>query len=90
MRDEQPAPDAAEPPDVAPATEPAGSLVPPPRRPPTAVGASAEQPSPSQRFREPWRRQGWRPRSAFGAAVEELLDVIDRFADDLASRFGLR
>jgi hypothetical protein len=91
MRDEQPEPELPESSEAAaPPTEPAGSLVPPPRHPPTALGASAEQPSPARRFQERWRQPGWRARPPFAAAVEELLDVIDRFADDLASRLGLR
>lgn len=76
--------------DTTPPTQPAGSLVPPGRRPPTAIGADAEQPSWSHRFREPWRRPGWRPRGTIAGAVADLLDVVDRIADEVAARIGLR
>lgn len=76
--------------EPAPPTQPAGSLVPPSRRPPTAVGAPADQPSWSQRFRDGWRREPWRARAPLATAVEELLDAIDSFADEVASRLGLR
>lgn len=76
--------------DTAPPTQPAGSLVPPGRQPPTATGADAEQPSWSHRFREPWRRPGWRSRGTIAGAVADLLDVVDQIADEVASRIGLR
>ena len=72
--------------DQFPATEPAGALVPPPRKPPTAVGTSAPFPPspvprrPSFPHTHPARR---RPplADAFRSAVNGALDLVDSLAE---------
>jgi hypothetical protein len=75
---------------VGPKPEPAGSLVPPPWKPPTAVGAAAEPPPLNPKgFREAWRQRTWR-RDWIGATVSQLLDSVDELADRIATQLGLR
>lgn len=74
-----------------PPTEPEGALIPPPRKPPTALGAAAESfpPNPA-RFSEPWRRPGWRRRTKFAQLATEIFDTLDGIADRIAKQLGLR
>src|ERR671914_2181232 len=73
--------------DVAPPTQPKGALVPPPRLPPTAVGAAAAGPEP--RPARPAR--SWPPpkparrRSPWVRRVKRALDIVDDVADGLWS-----
>src|SRR5436309_4567342 len=77
--------------DDAPPTETQGGLVPPPRKPPTAIGAAAESfpPNPA-RFREPWRRPGWGQRTLFAQLATEIFDTLDAIGDRIAEQLGLR
>jgi hypothetical protein len=73
-----------------PATEPAGSLVPPPRQPPTALASAAAQPPrPPRRFSEPWRVPGWRRPSSLAPALAAIFDALDTVADRIAFTLGL-
>ena len=78
--------------DDALPTQPAGSLVPPPRKPPTALGANADSSFPldPRRFIEAWRKPGWRGRSRVERLASELLDAIDGAADRIAEGLRLR
>lgn len=71
-----------------PDPEPVGDLTPPPRKPPTAVGADPN-PSPGER---PLAVRAWRRRdpSALVAAVSTIFDVLDLIGDTIAERTGLR
>lgn len=77
--------------DDAPPTETEGALVPPPRKPPTAIDAAAESfpPNPG-RFSEPWRRPGWRQRTRFAQLATEIFDTLDAIADRIAEQWRLR
>src|SRR5881275_829102 len=76
---------------ASPPTETEGALVPPPRKPPTAVSASAESfpPNPA-RFSEPWRRPGWRPGTRFAQLATEIFNTLDAIADRIAEELRLR
>jgi hypothetical protein len=67
-----------------PETQPDGSLMPPPRNPPTAVATAAPLP-PSQ----PQRVRGRRS-SGVVALVNRALDQLDTLADRIAGAVGLR
>ena len=77
--------------DVPAPTQTEGALVPPPRKPPTALGASAESfpPNPS-RFSEPWRRPGWGRRTRFAQFATQIFDTLDAIADRIAEELRLR
>jgi hypothetical protein len=75
----------------APPTEPQGELVPPPRTPPTAIGAAGLPPRPPRPPRPvdpedlpdvPWRR--------LRQALDRAFDVLDAAGDAIARRIGLR
>jgi hypothetical protein len=85
---ERPVPEDWSMPDEAPATQPSGDLVPPPKEPPTALAASAEAPAP-RLSGEPWRQAGW-GRNRFERFVSEIFDAVDSFADRIAAELGLR
>jgi len=73
--------------DMTPETEPECGLVPPIRRPPTAVAAAASPPPP----RPPMLPR--MPRSSvpfIGAMVERVLDTLDLLGDTIASAAGIR
>jgi hypothetical protein len=73
-----------------PETQPAGSLVPPPSKPPTAMGADAEPPPFNpRRFREAWRQRGWR-KSWLAETVNQILDSADGLADQIRAQLGLK
>lgn len=78
-------------PDDTPPTETAGALVPPPRKPPTAIGAAAESfpPNPA-RFSEPWRRRGWKAPTRFARLATQLFDTLDAIGDRIAEELRLR
>lgn len=74
--------------EVFPATEDKGELIPPPRKPPTAVGAEAAEPEPrpprpSRRWDIPTRRSDV-PRSV-AQAIDAALDVLDSIGDTIRS-----
>lgn len=75
----------------SPPTQTEGALVPPPRKPPTAVGAAAESfpPNPA-RFSEPWRRPGWAHRTRFAQLATEIFNTLDAIADRIAEELRLR
>lgn len=75
----------------SPPTQTEGALVPPPRKPPTAIGAAAESfpPNPA-RFSEPWRRPGWRHRTRFAQIATEIFNTLDAIADRIAEELRLR
>ncbi|MFL5613105.1 MAG: hypothetical protein ACJ796_05530 [Gemmatimonadaceae bacterium] len=77
--------------DDAPSTQAEGALVPPPRKPPTALGASAESfpPNPA-RFSESWRRPGLGRRTAFTQLATEIFNTLDAIADRIAEELRLR
>ena len=66
-----------------PETQPDGSLMPPPRYPPTAVATAAPLP-PSESRRTRARRSG------VVALVNRALDQLDTLADRIADAVGLR
>lgn len=76
--------------DFRPETQPSGDLVPPPRKPPTAVSASPD-PAPGEK---PLAVRAWRRRapelSALGGFVNGVLDVLDAVGDTIAETVGLR
>ena len=77
-------------PDYTPVTEPEGEQPPPPNEPPTAVGASSDDPSPSpRRSVQRWRRPDWRPES-LAQLTTDILDTLDRVGDRIAAGLGLR
>jgi hypothetical protein len=69
--------------ELFPATESRGELVPPPRKPPTALMASAATPEP----RPPQPVYGWRRTptvpGALVRAVDAVLDVLDAVGDSV-------
>ena len=66
-------------------TSPAGDLIVPPRKPPTAVGLIVP-PSPDRH-----RRQSVRARKdRFSETVERAFDVVDELADAIAEALRLR
>lgn len=66
-----------------PETQPDGSLMPPPRNPPTAVATAAPLP-PSEPRRVRARKSG------VVALVNRALDQLDTLADRIADAVGLR
>ena len=78
-------------PDDSPPTQAEGALVPPPRKPPTALGAAAESfpPNPARAW-ESWRQPGWRHRTPFAQFATEIFDTLDAIADRIAEELGLR
>ena len=77
--------------DEAPPTQTEGALVPPPGKPPTAVGADAESfPPDPARFSEPWRRPGWGHRTRVAQLATEIFDTLDAIADRIAQQLRLR
>jgi hypothetical protein len=78
-------------PDDSPPTQAEGALVPPPRKPPTALAAAAEAfpPNPA-RFSEPWRRPGWGHRTGFAQLATRIFDTLDVIADRIAEELRLR
>ena len=78
-------------PDNAPPTQTEGALAPPPRKPPTAIGAAAESfPPDPARFSEPWRRPGWRHRTPVAQLATEIFNTLDAIADRIAEQLRLR
>jgi hypothetical protein len=77
--------------DDTPPTQTEGALVPPPRKPPTALAAAAEAfpPNPA-RFSEPWRRQGWGHRTRVAQLATKIFDTLDVIADRIAEELRLR
>ena len=77
--------------DDPPRTQTEGALVPPPRKPPTAIGAAAESFPPNpRRFSEPWRRPRWAPRTPFAQLATRIFDTLDAIADRIAEELQLR
>lgn len=78
--------------DESPATQPEGGLVPPPPKPPTALGAGADPlfPSNPQRHQEAWRQPGWGHRTRFAQFATEIFDALDGVADRIAEILRLR
>jgi hypothetical protein len=77
--------------DEGPAPEPRGDLVPPPRNPPTAVGAStpSRQPQPPR----PLLSEIYNPSALLAfltSAITSTLDVLDAAGDAVAERLGIR
>jgi hypothetical protein len=70
-----------------PDTEPAGSLVPPSKHPPTAVGAASSPPPPPQAPLSRVRRLDW---TSLGDIVERVLDTLDVVGDTIARAAGIR
>ena len=72
--------------DESPPTQSDPDLVPPPRKPPTAVGAAADPffPRRPRRHKESWRQPGWGHRTRFAHIVTEIFDVLDAVADRIA------
>jgi hypothetical protein len=68
-------------PDEFPSTESQGELVPPPRKPPTALSAPASGPDPRRQL--PARR--WQTRSGHSDVSEAMLRAVDRALDTLDS-----
>ena len=84
-------PQEGSPADDAPPTQPEGSLVPPPRVPPTSIASSSDSPLPGKpRHSEPWRRPGWRPRPGILELANRILDIVDGLADNVARELRLR
>jgi hypothetical protein len=78
-------------PDYTPPTAPEGDQPPPPNEPPTAVGASAEDPSPPPRHSvQPWRRPGLFPEGGLAQLATQILDTLDNVGDRIAEGLGLR
>ena len=76
-----------------PRPESHGALVPPGRRPPTAIGAATPEPSPAPKPRP--RPRGHTELTVqigpdLGKLVTRLLEVIDRAAEIVAVELGLR
>jgi hypothetical protein len=68
-----------------PPTEAQGELVPPPRKPPTAIGVAGQPPRPPHPDDDPEmpRRRVWQ-------FIESVFDVLDAAGDAIATRLGLR
>lgn len=77
--------------DNAPLPEPSGSLVPPPRYPPTAL-AVATPPPPRRPPRNPLERFRDDPRTKrfVDNAITAIFDRADELGDSIAKVFGLR
>jgi hypothetical protein len=67
-----------------PETQPAGSLVPPPRVPPGALTASTPMSPRRSELRRPWRAQSVR------SLADAAFDQIDALGDRIADLVGLR
>ena len=65
-------------------TQPAGDLIVPPRKPPTAVGLIVP-PSPERH-----RRKAVRQRDRLTEFVDRAFDVVDELADTVAEALNLR
>jgi len=82
--------------DFTPEPEPRGDLVPPPRTPPTAVGAATPDPDDEapRRIRALARFEaGLRPapqRARFARTIDAALDALDVAGDAIAEAIGLR
>jgi hypothetical protein len=92
--DERPTgPESISPSDESPPTQTEGALVPPPRKPPTAVDAAADPlfpPNPRRRV-EGWRRRvGPGSGISFAQFATEFLDAVDAVADRIAETLRLR
>ena len=76
--------------DNAPVPEPAGSLVPPPRHPPTAHAVAT--PPPPRRPRNPLERFREDPRTKrfVDNAITAIFDRADEIGDGIARALGLR
>lgn len=72
--------------DFTPPTQPSDALVPPPKRPGTAIATSAPEPP----NRHPSFARTMRDRSAVRRFIAQTLDVIDEMADAVAGGLGLR
>jgi hypothetical protein len=75
---------------LTPRTEPKGELVPPPRKPPTAVGAPEQPPKPPRPLRPGAGDLPDLERPTLRQVIERALDVLDAAGDAIARRFGLR
>ena len=74
-----------------PQPEPRDALVPPSRRPPTAVGADTpEPPRPPQRSHEADVEHRWRMKPELRKLVNTVLDAVDRVAEKIAVELGVR
>ena len=76
--------------DRTPTPEPSGSLVPPPRNPPTALAVAT--PPPPRRPRNPLERFREDPRTKrfVDNAITAIFDRADELGDSIAKVFGLR
>jgi hypothetical protein len=78
-------------PHDAPPTQTEGALVPPPGKPPTAIGAAAESfPPDPARFSEAWRRPGWGHRTRAAQLATKIFDTLDAIGDRIAEQLRLR
>lgn len=78
-------------PEDAPPTQSEGALVPPPGKPPTAIGAAAESlPPEPAKFSEPWRRPGWGHRTRVARLATQIFDTLDAIGDRIAEQLRLR
>lgn len=77
--------------DEKPPTEPRNALVPPSRRPPTAIGTGTpEPPRPPRRPRHVHRERQVRLFPALGRVVTRVLDALDTVGEAIAVNLGLR
>ena len=77
--------------DGLPRPEPRGALVPPVRRPPTALGTDAsEPPPPPGRSRSVRVTQRWSIGPAVMHLMNAVLDAVDQVGDDIAVELGIR
>ena len=77
--------------DELPRPEPRGALVPPDRRPPTALGT--DTPEPPRPPRQHWQRHMERTINIgpdLKAAMNKVLDAVDRVAETIAVELGIR
>lgn len=74
--------------DVTPTPQPDGSLLPPVRRPPTALAVHTPPPPPTPRPRSTARPRGLI--GALGRGVTRVLDALDEAGDAIAGLAGLR
>ncbi|HEY3221596.1 MAG TPA: hypothetical protein VGJ80_12760 [Gemmatimonadales bacterium] len=76
--------------EVVRETQPKSELIPPARRPPTAVGAETPTPPP-ERAREPRRRPAlWHLLQSMRAVVGALLDLADGAAEAITKELERR
>lgn len=78
--------------EESPPTQSDSSLVPPPGKPPTAVGAGPDPEFPlrPRQFGESWRQPGWGHRTPFAHFVTEIFNTLDAVADRIAETLRLR